>query len=88
MSLREGGSRERMGGMRVRVECYAGRTADERSVRFQLDSHEYMVEEVLDQWYGPEHAFFKIRADDGKVYILRREASIPDGGWELVSFRA
>ena len=56
-------------------------------MRFQLDSHECMVEEVLDQWYGPEHAFFKVRADDGKVYILRRETSIPDGGWVLVSFR-
>jgi hypothetical protein len=74
--------------MRVRVECYAGRKADERPVRFRLDGHEYMVEEVTDQWYGPEHAFFKVRANDGKVYILRHETAVPDGGWDLVSFRA
>ena len=73
--------------MRVRVECYAGRIADERPVRFRLDEHEYLVEEVLDQWYGPEHVFFKLRADDRNVYILRRETSVPEGGWELVSFR-
>jgi hypothetical protein len=73
--------------MRVQVQCYAGRKADERPVRFRLDEHEYMVEEVLDQWYGPEHVFFKLRADDRNVYILRRETSVPEGAWDLVSFR-
>jgi hypothetical protein len=47
-----------------------------------------MVEEVMDQWYGPEHVFFKVRADDGKVYILRCQKSLPEGEWELISFRA
>ena len=74
--------------MRVRVECYAGWTADERPVRFRLEDHEYMVAEVLDQWYGPEHLFFRVRADDGKVYILRRNTSVADGEWDLVAFRA
>jgi hypothetical protein len=46
-----------------------------------------MVEEVLDQWYGPEHVFFNVRADDRNVYILRHETPEPDGSWELVSFR-
>ena len=43
-----------------------------------------MVEEVLDQWYGPEDAFYKVRADDGNLYILRRETSTLDGTWHLV----
>jgi len=73
--------------MHVQVECYAGRKADERPRRFRLAEHEYTVEEVLDTWYGPEHVFFKIRADDGCLYILRHETSVPDGDWELVSFR-
>jgi hypothetical protein len=46
-----------------------------------------MVEEVLDQWYGPQDAFYKVRADDGNLYILRRATSTPDGLWHLVSFR-
>ena len=74
-------------GMRVEVECYSGHKADERPVRFRLDGHEYMVEEVLDQWYGPEHVFFKVRADDSKVYILRHQTSALDGDWNLISFR-
>ncbi len=73
--------------MKVQVECYAGQKADERPVRFRLDGHEYRVEEVLDQWYGPDDLCFKVRADDGNVYILRQHTSVPDGEWELVSFR-
>lgn len=70
--------------MGVEVQCYSGRKADERPVRFRVDEHDYMVEEVLDQWYGPDHLFFKVRADDGNVYILSR-ATAPEGRWELVS---
>jgi len=73
--------------MHVQVECYAGRKAEERPIRFRLNEHEYKVEEVLDTWYGPEHVFFKIRADAGCLYILRHQTSVPDGDWELVSFR-
>lgn len=73
--------------MRVQVECYAGRVADERPVRFRLDGHEYMVEQLLDQWYGPEHEYFKLQADDANVYILAHRTSVSDGEWKLVSFR-
>jgi uncharacterized protein (UPF0128 family) len=73
--------------MKLEVVCYAGSKADERPVRFRLDGHEYLVEEILDQWYGPEKAFYKVRADDGNLYILSRQTSIPDGLWDLVSFR-
>lgn len=72
--------------MRVQVQCYSGRKEDERPVRFRLDEQEYVVAEVIDQWYGPEDMFFKVRADDGNLYILRHRTSVePD--WDLVSFR-
>ncbi len=73
--------------MKLEVECYAGRKADERPVGFRLDGHEYQVEDVIDQWYGPEKAYYKVRADDGNLYILGRETSTPDGVWDLVFFR-
>ena len=73
--------------MKLNVECYAGRKADERPVRFQLEGRQYLVETVLDQWYGPESLFYKVRADDGNLYILRQQTSMPDGTWDLVSFR-
>ena len=73
--------------MKLNVECYAGRKADERPVRFRLEGRQYLVEAVLDQWYGPESLFFKVRADDGNLYILRQQTSMPDGTWDLVSLR-
>jgi hypothetical protein len=74
--------------MQVEVECYSGHKADERPVRFRLDGNDYLVEELLDQWYGLSDTFFKVRADDGILYILSRgSSSSPVGRWQLVSFR-
>ena len=74
--------------MRIPVECYSGRKADERPLRFQLDGHEYSVEEVLDQWYGPDSTFFKVRADDGNLYTLRHNTFSEADDWSLESFRS
>ena len=73
--------------MKLNVECYSGRKADERPIRFWLEGRQYLVETVLDQWYDPESIFYKVRGDDGNVYILRRQTSTPDETWDLVSFR-
>ena len=50
--------------MKLSVECYSGRKANERPVRFRLEERQYQVETVLDQWYGPESIFYNVRADD------------------------
>ena len=73
--------------MKLKVECYSGRKADERPVRFWLDGRLYRVEDVLDQWYDPEHIFYKVQANDGNLYILRQQTSTADGQWDLISFR-
>src|SRR4029453_1347163 len=59
--------------MPVKVECYAARKADERPMRFQLGDRSHFVEEVVDQWYGPDGEYFKVRADDANVYVLRHD---------------
>lgn len=74
--------------MRVRVECYSGWKAEERPVRFQLDGHEYLVENVVDQWYSPDSTFFKVCAQDGNLYILRHRAFGSEDEWSLESFRS
>lgn len=73
--------------MKVTVECYSGRKADERPVRFWLGERQYQVEAVLDQWYDPESISYKVRAEDGHLYVVRQRTSTPQGEWELVSFR-
>jgi hypothetical protein len=71
--------------MNLQVQCYAGRKADERPVRFKLGDRDYVVEEMVDQWYGPGDTFYKVRADDGNLYILRHDTVA--GEWSLESFR-
>jgi hypothetical protein len=65
----------------VQVQCYAGRKADERPVRFRVGDRDYIVEEIIEQWYGPDDSFYKARADDGNVYLLRRRTST--GTWSI-----
>ena len=73
--------------MDLRVECYSGYKADQRPVRFQLGQRNYLVEELLDQWYGPEDTYFKVRADDGNLYILRHRGCFGEDQWSLEAFR-
>ncbi len=73
--------------MNLTVECYSGRKADERPLRFWLGGRQFQVEAVLDQWSDPESISYKVRADDGNLYILRQQTSTPNGTWDLVSLR-
>ncbi len=71
--------------MRVHVECYSGYKADQRPIRFQLGDRVYIVEELLDQWYSPDYLYFKVRADDGNLYILKQNQTADE--WTLEAFR-
>jgi len=73
--------------MNLTVECYSGRKADERPIRFRIEGRQYEVEAVVDQWYEPDSISYKVKADDENFYILRHETSKPSGTWDLVSFR-
>jgi hypothetical protein len=76
-------------GLILKVECYAGYKADERPLRFtpqSSDSRTFEVKEVLDQWYGVDYRCFRVRADDGGVYILRHDER--GDIWTLSAFRA
>jgi len=73
--------------VKVEVYCYSGYKGDERPIRFRLEGRDYSVDELLDQWYAPHDVFFKVRANDGNLYILRRRAETPQGEWSLEAFR-
>lgn len=71
--------------MRVDVEAYSGHKADERPLRFRLGEQWLAVEEIVDRWYDPDAIYFRVRAGDGAMYILRHI----DGSdmWTLEAFR-
>jgi hypothetical protein len=71
--------------VKVKVECFRGLKEGERPVRFNLRERDYIVEEVLDHWDGPDGTYFKVRADDGNLYILRRRVTGGADEWSLQS---
>ena len=56
---------------KIKVIEYSGYKANERPVSFQIGDKELKVDEILDRWYGQEHDYFKVRASDNMVYILK-----------------
>ena len=67
----------------LHVECYAGHRGEETPRMLMIDERKIFVEEVLDTWQGPDHRYFKLKGDDGKVYILRQDTAA--GRWELTT---
>ena len=45
----------------------------------------YEVAELLDRWYGPDDEWFRVRADDGNLYVLRHH--LTSDAWSLDAFR-
>ena len=72
------------GEFRLHVECYSGYRGEETPRRFRLGERLVEVAAVLDRWLGPDHRYFKIRGDDGALYILRRDEV--KEMWELTFF--
>lgn len=69
----------------VGVECYAGHRGEETPRALQLGDRRLEVTEVLDQWLGPDHRYFKLRGDDGDIYLVRHD--VTSGLWELTLFQ-
>jgi hypothetical protein len=65
----------------LHVECYAGYRAEETPRALRLGDRRVAVVEVLDRWLAPDHRYFKLRGDDGAVYIVRHD--LEENCWEL-----
>jgi len=71
---------------RVAVECYAGYRGEETPRRFTLGGRRVEVVEILDRWLDPDDRYFKLRGDDGDLYILRHDAE--SDAWEMTLYRS
>jgi hypothetical protein len=63
----------------IRVECYAGHRGEESPRRFFLGERAIEVVDIVDRWLDPAHRYFKVRGDDGGVYILRHDVPVTVG---------
>lgn len=72
--------------MEIHVECYAGYRGEETPRRFRLGTRLVAIETVIDRWLSPDHRYFKVRGDDGGVYILRHD--VMTWQWTLTFYTA
>jgi hypothetical protein len=70
----------------ITVQTYSGYKADERPISFTLVKKRFEVREILDQWQGVDHTYFKFFADDGNLYIIRHDKDADE--WEMVMMDA
>ena len=56
---------------KIQVVAYSGYKANERPLYFLMEGQKIKVVNIVDRWYGVEHDYFKVAADDGKVYLLK-----------------
>ena len=57
----------------IRVKSYAGYRAEESPRSFYIGEREINIVEIIDRWLDPTHSYFKVRGDDGGVYILSND---------------
>ena len=70
--------------MRIRVELDADDHGGPLLRAIHLDDRRLEVAETLDQWYGPDYRYVKVRGYDGTIYILKFHETCAD--WELTMF--
>jgi len=70
--------------IQIRVECYSGYRGEQTPRYFCIGSSRLEVTEVVDQWLSPNHRYFKVRAGDGGLYILRHDTE--EALWEIQFF--
>lgn len=61
--------------LEIEVSCYAGYKGEQAPRRFALGRRQVEVTEIIDRWLDPSHAYFKVRSEDGGIYILRHDTA-------------
>ena len=71
--------------MKISTKCYSGYRVDEKPKSIRFDSSVVMVDQIVDQWLGPDHRYFKFIGDDKAIYIIRQDMDSLD--WELTYYQ-
>lgn len=72
--------------MPIEVECTAGYRGEETPRVIRFGERRMTAVEVIDRWLAPDHRYFKIRGDDGGLYIIRHD--VVTHVWELTFYAA
>jgi hypothetical protein len=69
--------------MRIHVEVHAD-DVGAMPQSLYWDDRRVGIVEIVDQWYGPDYRYVKVKGDDGGVYILRFD--VIRNEWLLIMF--
>jgi len=72
--------------MDIDVDCIDGSTGEPEPAQMRLGETDIAVDGVVDRWLAAGHRYFKVRAADGGIYILRHDTSA--GRWQMSFFQA
>lgn len=72
--------------MQIHVKTDIGYRGVEVLRRFGLDGREVEVIENVDQWQGRDYRYFKVKGDDGNLYILHLDEGRAE--WSLTLFQS
>ena len=71
-----------MAAIKVTLQSPGGSAEAVKPVSFTLYDSHFTVKEILDIWYGSDHTYYKLIADDDILYIIRHD--LEADSWELV----
>lgn len=71
--------------MQIEVESDADDRGIEKPKRIRMDRRVIEIVETIDRWPGGDYCYFKVRGDDGNLYILRLNET--RDSWELTMFQ-
>ncbi len=78
---RQGSSAEE----RFRVVAYSGYHGEQEPRALIVEGQRLEVVEIRDRWYDPRARHFRVRASDGRDYLLRYD--LEELGWSRVKTR-
>lgn len=58
------------------VECRSDSRTGRVPARFGWPGRMRAVAAVLDHWEGEQHRYFRVRTEDGAIYILRQDRAV------------
>ena len=69
----------------IKVECFSGYKLNERPLAFSLMDRRFEVKDIIDRWYGEGTSYFKVKADDDNIYLLKYDEW--EDRWEFVFYQ-
>jgi hypothetical protein len=71
--------------MQIEVESDADDAGIKKPKRIRLNGRVVEIVEAIDRWPGRDYSYFKVKGDDGSLYILRLNEA--RDSWELTMFQ-